>query len=462
MIKIDEEKIKCIREGLEEHNYDIYYQRINGEINYHINPWSSYEEVIYRLNNYEKKIRIIFKLLLLSEEVIYTEAIECCGKSFIDALIDVGFLERDKDALFGKSFSIISYYGFFFVVDTFPEYPNGKGEQKVYIGSDTYRLCASLPKKNGEKVLDLCTGSGIQGIVEASYCKELVLVEKNEEVIPITRFNTILNQCAEKTKVVCSDLYSNVNEEKYDLITANPPFIPVPENVYFPGVGDGGEDGLKVIVGIIEGLDDYLKVGGTCRVIGECLGDEESTLLFKKIKVMLPIGYKCNLFLQARNSKSQYIESVINLYKKQIDEEIDEKNLKYRFEDLFKKLVVNSYYMFLLDIKKCENEESEFKQIKNYSIWEDEIFPLISEEVDFASDNENCKVYFKTMNLGTVPRRIERCLKDCNGSSTIDQIVERYCGNEYGATRQIFETVCEALEKVGAMCHTREIKGSVI
>ena len=69
MLKLLHSDIMRIRKYLLETNYDFLYQRINGSLNYFINPWASYKEIIYILRDYDESIQNHFKLLLLGERL---------------------------------------------------------------------------------------------------------------------------------------------------------------------------------------------------------------------------------------------------------------------------------------------------------------------------------------------------------------------------------------------------------
>jgi release factor glutamine methyltransferase len=112
------------------------------------------------------------------------------------------------------------------------------------------------------KVLDLCTGSGCIGISLAYYHPdiELALADISEEALTISRTNAERLLGSEKTRAVRfiqSDLlaYFVENQEHFDLIVTNPPYVPskiIPqlaqEVQQEPHIAlDGGEDGLDLI-----------------------------------------------------------------------------------------------------------------------------------------------------------------------------------------------------------------------
>ena len=89
-------------------------------------------------------------------------------------------------------------------------------------------------KKNAKKteefsILDLCTGTGCIGIslaseAEKEYKLKLTLADIDEEALKIAKRNSHFIQ---KTPLFfkISDLFTNLSNEKYDIITANPPYL---------------------------------------------------------------------------------------------------------------------------------------------------------------------------------------------------------------------------------------------
>lgn len=67
-------------------------------------------------------------------------------------------------------------------------------------------------------------------------------------------------------------------EERFDLVVANPPFVPAPPDIPLPAYADGGEDGLRQIQPILEALPDYFKPGGRAYFCFESLADDSGLL----------------------------------------------------------------------------------------------------------------------------------------------------------------------------------------
>lgn len=125
--------------------------------------------------------------------------------------------------------------------------------------------------KTGDKVLDMCTGSGCIIISLAKNSKLLAAtgVDVSEDALCVAVANAKKHGVA--VEFVHSDLFSGLGDTKYDVIVSNPPYIETQEiNHLMPEVRehepmlalDGGEDGRIFYRKIINESGKFLKDGG--------------------------------------------------------------------------------------------------------------------------------------------------------------------------------------------------------
>lgn len=129
-------------------------------------------------------------------------------------------------------------------------------------------------KKEKYRCLDLCTGSGCIAIAVMYQVKqaEFTLVDISDSALKTARENLVLNGVTERARVLRGDAMTRLFEgEKFDLITANPPYIPEkvmaglePELSYEPRIAltDGG-DGLSFYRAIVEMYKNALTDNGS-------------------------------------------------------------------------------------------------------------------------------------------------------------------------------------------------------
>lgn len=77
--------------------------------------------------------------------------------------------------------------------------------------------------REGERVLDMGTGSGVNAILAASSGAEVVAVDLNPHAVEAARANAERNGVADRISIRRSDLFAEV-EGRFDLIVFDPPF----------------------------------------------------------------------------------------------------------------------------------------------------------------------------------------------------------------------------------------------
>jgi methylase of polypeptide subunit release factors len=136
----------------------------------------------------------------------------------------------------------------------------------LYLGGDSYglaRLAGRPGGARGRDALDLCTGSGVAALHAARFYDRVVGVDINPRAINFARFNALLNGLGNVAFEV-GDLYAGLGA--FDLITANPPFVPTAR----PGgliYRDGGAGGQEILARVVAGLSEHLRPGGACAIV---------------------------------------------------------------------------------------------------------------------------------------------------------------------------------------------------
>ena len=122
------------------------------------------------------------------------------------------------------------------------------------------------------KILDLCTGSGAIGISLAKYIEEseVTALDISMKALQIAKLNAEKNLVHKKMKFILSDMFEKIENEKFDIIVSNPPYIEsdtiktLEKQVQNePSIAlDGGKDGLKFYKIIADYAWKYLNVNG--------------------------------------------------------------------------------------------------------------------------------------------------------------------------------------------------------
>jgi SAM-dependent methyltransferase len=149
---------------------------------------------------------------------------------------------------------------------------------------ETQRFLRLMPRESCNHVLDLCTGTGIAGLVAAArFARRVTLVDIAARSVRFAEFNVALNDL-KNVRVVQSDLYATLGDEHFDLIIAHPPYVPALETEFV--FRDGGEDGERVTRQMIAALGDHLASGG--QFFCECmLTERRGASIEQRLRTML-------------------------------------------------------------------------------------------------------------------------------------------------------------------------------
>ena len=131
-----------------------------------------------------------------------------------------------------------------------------------------------------DTILDLCAGSGCIGIACALAFPQarVDLVETEAGALEVCRQNIELHRCGGRVQMVRSDVFRGLKGSRYDLIVANPPYVPTAELEALPAefrheprvALDAGADGMNVVARILAEAPEHLMDDGVliCEVGG--------------------------------------------------------------------------------------------------------------------------------------------------------------------------------------------------
>ncbi len=130
-------------------------------------------------------------------------------------------------------------------------------------------------------VLDVFTGSGALAVAAALKGAACVTaVDVSRRAVLNAWLNARLNGV--RVRSLRGDLFTPVGSHRYDLILANPPYLPSPDD-QLPGRGaarawDGGVDGRLLLDRLCEQATDHLTAGGSVLIVHSSLTGEQATV----------------------------------------------------------------------------------------------------------------------------------------------------------------------------------------
>ncbi len=121
-------------------------------------------------------------------------------------------------------------------------------------------------------ILDLCSGSACIAIACAYAFPEAKVdaLELSEEALAVAKINIRQHQLTQRVRLLKSDIFSALSDEKYDIIVSNPPYVNAEDFARMPSEFTkepvmaliSGEDGLNITRLILANAAKYLTEQG--------------------------------------------------------------------------------------------------------------------------------------------------------------------------------------------------------
>ena len=131
---------------------------------------------------------------------------------------------------------------------------------------DTFLLLDALDVDPSDSVFEIGTGTGIISLACALKAKKIVCSDINPNAVELVKKNILINndKLEAMIDVRVGDLFNVLrDDEQFDLIIFNPPYLPTTEDEYVDDHGwfdkavSGGKNGLEVIISFLERLSDH-------------------------------------------------------------------------------------------------------------------------------------------------------------------------------------------------------------
>jgi release factor glutamine methyltransferase len=149
--------------------------------------------------------------------------------------------------------------------------------------SDSWMLADVVQRESlgpGARVLDLCSGSGVLGVVAAKQAARVTAVDVSRRAVTSTRLNAMLNRVP--VHAVRGDLFEPVRGERFALIVSNPPYLPSADDDPPPRgaarAWEAGPNGRTLLDRICADAPDHLRPGGVVLLVHSSVCGEQATL----------------------------------------------------------------------------------------------------------------------------------------------------------------------------------------
>ncbi|MGK5696916.1 HemK2/MTQ2 family protein methyltransferase [Streptomyces sp. URMC 128] len=148
---------------------------------------------------------------------------------------------------------------------------------------DTELLAGALfdePLPPGAEVLDVGTGTGALALEAARRGFRVTAVDVSRRAVWAARLNAV--RAGLPLRIRHGNLFDPVRGESFDLILANPPYVPAPDGTRRPRgaarAWDAGDDGRLVVDRICREVPDLLRPGGVLLLVQSALSGPDLTV----------------------------------------------------------------------------------------------------------------------------------------------------------------------------------------
>jgi len=127
------------------------------------------------------------------------------------------------------------------------------------VSSPAILLADLTVRRAARSALDLGTGGGIQALLLAKHCRRVVAVDVNPRALEFARMNAGLNGI-DNIELRLGSWFEPVANERFDLITANPPYVMSPDSTFL--YRDSGMPADSLCRQLVQEIPDHLEEGG--------------------------------------------------------------------------------------------------------------------------------------------------------------------------------------------------------
>lgn len=400
MILNDKKYVDVMSKILEDINYIFVLKSIRGGSDF-VDPWYNFEVMEQMIEKLNIPYKNAIKLLYLGKRADFEELADEIGKEYIENMIESKIWYLESHYVKTNNLVVLIYEGLKLLTEINPWYTTCvKCNTDVYIGIDSLRLAENIVFDKDTTVLDLCSGTGIQGMIAARSAKKVISVEINEKAAKVTQFNISLNKLDKIMELRIGNLYDVLKQDKFDYIYANPPFIPMTPEVEYPICGAGGEDGLEILNSIFENMENYLKPNGQAIIFCQCLGDEENIFFNHRLEYLSKEqGWNIICLVQDKIPLEYQVRTLTSLTKL-FNPTLNEDDFMNKMIGIYTKLNAKNLFSILYQIKKGSKQNVNFQILNLYNHWDTDSKAMIIKEVNLKPDDDSFIIFDKETKIG--------------------------------------------------------------
>jgi methylase of polypeptide subunit release factors len=236
----DLEGIDLLREALDRADYDV--DRIRATLDLQ-GPFSRdpHEAPIYLRLLPDDAFGTLARLFLLGQPVATDDARAALAPLELERLERMELVVPHERGVEG-TIDLLPWSGLRIASDPgASDLPPTRENYVIGVHPPTVMLAELTPRRPVGSALDLGSGSGVQTLLAGAHADRAFGTDVNPRALDFGRFNARLNRVA-NAEFLHGDLFEPVEEERFDLIVCNPPYVISPESAYAFRDGGGRAD----------------------------------------------------------------------------------------------------------------------------------------------------------------------------------------------------------------------------
>ena len=133
------------------------------------------------------------------------------------------------------------------------------------VGGASTMLAQCTVRPEAERALDLGTGCGVQAFHLAAHVRHVVATDISQRCLQLASFNAVINGA--RLDLRRGNLFEPVQNEQFDLIVSNPPFVIGSPGGALHDYRDSGLEGDAVCASVVRGAPGHLTESGWCQLL---------------------------------------------------------------------------------------------------------------------------------------------------------------------------------------------------
>jgi 2-polyprenyl-3-methyl-5-hydroxy-6-metoxy-1,4-benzoquinol methylase len=229
-MKLNPPALVAIRELLDEMMYALVDFRLSLEVERAPTGFPRFAALQQAITRLAASQQVLFRLFRLGEPVDDDRVRAALSSRALEAFVAAGLLAVEGEVWRTPSLLIVPLEGLYVTVGIPPSYPTATRPCRCWMDLSSYVVTHALPTSmTGDRVLDLCSGSGLLAMVCARRgAARAIGLELDASAVAIATANATLNGLADRVEFRQSDGLTALDaDEQVDFVVCNTPYAPV-------------------------------------------------------------------------------------------------------------------------------------------------------------------------------------------------------------------------------------------